>query len=348
MPAERLPESVHTLYAELLDQAVEADAEAAARELPPAGTFVSKQVKGHTYWYLQRSVAGRREQRYLGADSPPLRRWMERVEAARSEREPDARRRAELVDMLLAGGATREPPAQGRVLEALAEAGVFRLGGVLVGTHAFAAYGNMLGVRFAGRHLRTQDVDVASDPRIALALGGPPANADVPSALVDADGRFVPVPGLDPRHPSTSFKVRGRDLRVDFLVPRQRYDAEDPVPLPRFGVAAQPLRFLGYLLEDTEPAVLLYRSGVLVTVPTPARFAFHKLWLAGERRAGEQARSRKDRAQAAAVLEVLARDRPGDLQRAWGAVGGKRKRELRQRLDRLEEPVREAVLEIVR
>ena len=60
--------------------------------------------------------------------------------------------------------------------------------------------------------------------------------------------------------------------------------------------------------------------GVLVTVPAPARFALHKLWLAGRRRPGEQAKAGKDRRQARGVIEVLREDRPRDLPRAWEAV----------------------------
>jgi len=343
MPIQRLPETVHTLYAELLDQVLQAEAEAIAVGLPPSGSFVSKQVKGHTYWYLQRTVAGRREQTYLGPDSPELLGWIDRVREARVERRADARRRTELVDMLVAGGATAAMPAPGRVIQALGEAAVFRLGGVLVGTHAFLAMTNVLGARFEGRHVRTEDVDIAHDPRLAIALGPTDSPTDVPSALAEVDQRFFGVPGLDPRQPSASFKVRGRDLRVDFVTPRGRRPSDAPVELRRFRVAARPLEFLSYLLEDTIQAVVLYDSGILVNVPQPARFALHKLWLASHRPAAMQARARKDLAQAEALLEVLVEDRPRDLERAWAAVGERRKAQVRQGLERLEPRLRERV-----
>src|SRR5690606_10963057 len=47
-----------------------------------------------------------------------------------------------------------------RIVQRLADYGFFRSGGVLVGTHAFLAFGNMLGVRWKNA-LRTQDVDFA-------------------------------------------------------------------------------------------------------------------------------------------------------------------------------------------
>jgi hypothetical protein len=320
MSFDRLPETVQTLYVELFDQVVQAEAEAVTRELPPMGSFVSKEVKGRTYWYLQQSVAGRREQRYLGPNSESLRRWMESVHEAREQRRPDERRRAELVDMLIAGGAAPPGRAAGRVLEALAGSGIFRLGAVLVGTHGFSVLGNLLGVRLSHRHSRTEDIDIAQDPRLAIALSRSAPAADVPATLSTAEPTFFAVPGLDPRRASTSFKVRGRDLRVDFLTPSRGRRSEEPIPLPQLGVAAQPLPFLDYLLEDTVQAVVLHGAGVRVEVPAAARLAFHKLWVASQRPVAMQARAAKDRLQAELLLSVLVEDRPHDLAAAWQAV----------------------------
>ncbi len=47
----------------------------------------------------------------------------------------------------------------------------------------------------------------------------------------------------------------------------------------------------------------------------------HKLWLARQRPVSEQAKARKDRRQAAAMLEVLLEDRPEELRAAWRAIG---------------------------
>lgn len=345
MPIERLPESVQTLYAELLDQATAADAEARAERLPPPGTFVVKQVKGRRYWYLQRSEAGRKRQYYLGPESAPLIRWMERVEGRRDARAPDAQRRAELVSMLSAGGAIRERSDTARVVRVLAEIGVFRLGGVLVGTQAFTCYANLLGVRFEGRSVRTEDVDVAQDPAVPVAVDPQAVPADLEQALRSADHRFLAVPALDPRHPSTSFKVRGRDLRVDLLTP-QRRGRTTPVELPHLGAAAQPLPFLEYLIEGAQPAVVLEGSGILVRVPEPARFVFHKLWLAGERPSAEQVRARKDLRQAAQVAEVLRSDRPHDLAGAWEAVERSRRSQVRASIERLEDAVADPLGEL--
>lgn len=318
MTIERLPATVSTLYAELLELATHAEAERLAAGVLP-GSFVSKEIKGRRYWYQQLAQGATRKQRYLGPESPALLAWIEKVGVARGGAAEDTRLRAGLVAMLASGGAVREQAPVVRVLELLADLGVFRRGGVLIGTHAFQAYANLLGIRFEQQALRTQDIDIGHDLSIAFALRDEPA-ASVEASLLGAGLSFLPVPELDPRLPSTSFKVRGRELRVDFLTPARSERQTAPVRVPALGVSAQPLPFLDYLIEETVPAVIVGGSGVLVRVPTPARFAFHKLWAARRRPASEQVRSAKDRHQAAALLEVLAEDRPEDLALAWEAL----------------------------
>jgi hypothetical protein len=50
----------------------------------------------------------------------------------------------------------------------------------------------------------------------------------------------------------------------------------------------------------------------------------HKLIVADERPPHQAPKSRKDRLQAAMVLEALVEDRPGDLSRAWEAIRARR------------------------
>ena len=89
--------------------------------------------------------------------------------------------------------------------------------------------------------------------------------------------------------------------------------------IPRLNAAAQPLRYLDYLIEQAEAAVIIEAGPVLVNVPTPARFALHKLAVATMRPATFQVRAEKDLHQAAEVLAVLVEDRPGDIALAWEA-----------------------------
>ncbi len=316
MPPNRLPESVGTLYAELLDQAVGLERlEAASGALP--GGPIAKTVHGRRYLYWQIRKGDRVLQRYLGPDAPELRADIDRRLGAREDLATDRAALARLAAMAARGGALRETTAVAEVLDLLAALGLFRRGGVLVGTQAYRCYGNLLGWALPAASLRTQDIDLAHDLAVALASAEEPAP---PVADRLAGAGFLPVPGLDPREPSTSFKVRGRDLRVDFLVPARSAATGSPVQVAGLGVAAQPLPLLDYLVDEPIPAVVIAPRPVLVRVPRPGRFALHKLWTAARRPASEAAKARKDRAQAEALRELLAAERPDDLEEAWTAL----------------------------
>jgi hypothetical protein len=349
MSFERLSESVQTLYAELLELTIHSEAEAAILGAPQ-GSFVAKAIKGATYWYLQRMEGDRKRQIYLGRESATLLAWMDEVRQARSRSAPDEEQRRKLCSMLIAGGAATESAAVSKVLQLLADSGVFRLGGILVGTQAFVLYGNLLGVRFDRQAMRTQDIDLGQDRAIGIALSQETAPADVAKTLTEAGLGFFPVPPLDARQPSTSFKVRGRELRVDFLTPMQGPDSEAPVFLPALGVSAHPLRFLDYLIESPAQAVVVAGTGILVNVPDPARYALHKLWLAGRRPVSEQTKSVKDLRQAGAVLEVLLADRLGDLLVAWEALDRDpaAAESVRGAMSRLQQGLKEQLMERLR
>lgn len=319
MAVERLAEVTTTLYAELLDQCAQAEAESRTSELG-MGSFVSKSIRGATYWYFQQTNGGSKRQVYVGRETPALLKWIQDASESRAAQRSDEARRRELVRMLLAGGATGESGAVVQALSILSEAGIFRSGAVLIGTQAFACYANMLGVRFERQFLRTADIDIA----IAVSAYPIEERTDVPAALKRVEPRFFSVPGLDPRESSTSLKVRGRDLRIDFVTSMPRRGSSAAVELPQFRIAATPLRGIDFLIDRAVPAAVVGGSGVLVNVPDPARFALHKLWVANERPVSEQAKARKDIAQAEQLLAVLSEDRPDDVREALRAVASQR------------------------
>lgn len=314
-PLERQPLEVQTIYAELLEQLAAYEASRTIGHTP--GSFVTKMVKGKEYYYFQHlAPGGARRQTYLGPRDAALDELATRFAEGRANIADDRRSIERLAALLRAGGAMITDAPSARVLRALADAGVFHAGGVLVGTHAFIVLGNLLGVRWDSS-LRTQDVDIAIDRRLDVAVPG--IEADLPSALDSLEMGFLPVPGLDPRSPTTSFKVRGQSLRVDLLTPVVRAQSR-PVRIPRFAAAAQPLKYLDYLTEAPLRAAVIDGGVVAVNVPDAARFALHKLLIAGERPAGMHAKTQKDLAQAAQVLEVLNAERPGDIALAWEAL----------------------------
>ena len=100
-------------------------------------------------------------------------------------------------------------------MKALADSGVFYLDGVLLGAQAFTVLGNLLGCALEHSALRTQDIDIGGMAAMSIAL--PDLKADVPKALDGLEMGFIPVPPFNPKHPSTSFSIRGNPFRVDVL-----------------------------------------------------------------------------------------------------------------------------------
>ncbi len=81
---------------------------------------------------------------------------------------------------------------------------------------------------------------------------------------------------------------------------------------------AQGLHCLNFLLREPINAVALYRSGLLVQVPDPARCAIHKLIVADRRKdRPDSLKAEKDRLQAGLLVSVLAQDRPDELLEAY-------------------------------
>ena len=242
---------------------------------------------------------------------------MKAYSAGRPAAEETQKQVERLCAMLRQGGAMTTDTPSARVIAGLASAGVFRVGAVLVGTQAFVALGNLLGIRWASG-LRTQDIDVAATRVLEVAV--PQSEADLPKALDALNMGFLPVPGLDPKSPETSYTVRGRALRVDLLTPAQGARSGRPIAIPRLRAAAQPLEFLDYVIEGAIAVPLLNGGATLVNVPDPARFALHKLIVSGRRQPFEQLKAVKDRQQAGELLATLYDDRRGDLTLAAEAL----------------------------
>ena len=340
---DELPESTRLLYTQLLSQCLHCAA--------PSGrglSFVAKQIKGNKHWYLQLTVGSRKTQHYLGPDTAATRSLIAKESLLWETTAPDLAAREQLVAMLVRGGAFSASSVDARVFELLERTGVFLAGGVLVGSHAFVVYGNMLGVRWESEATRTQDVDIAADSH--MVIGVPNRQIDLRRAIVESELGFFEIPALDPRTPSTKFRIRGKQLSVDFLTPLLGRTSGKPIHLKSLGVHAEPVRFLDYLLSDAQPAVIVAKAGLLVNVPAPARYALHKLVLAERRIAAFHTKTKKNIWQARQLLDVLLRDRPGDLRTAIAAARkqpSKFLQQLESGLHRLPEPMKSAIVKLI-
>lgn len=305
MPFEVLPAAAQTAYADLLDSLLSAP--------PPSRglTYIKRRSRDREYWYAQQLVGNRKRSFYLGPDNETTRNL---VAAARARQEADQTERPareQVVGIALAAGLWTPTAAELRIYEALAQAGVFAMNGVLVGTHAFLNLGNLLGVRWKREAGRTGDIDVAHDPQFQVAA---PANGgDLEAELKKRDPGFLPIPSLDSRQPSTGFSIRGKRLSVSLLTPERGKPSDGPILLPSVRAAAEPVRYLDYLIDNSLLAAVPAGSGILARLPDPARYALHKLVLSQRRPAVMMAKSRKDIDQASVMLEVLLELRPGDI-----------------------------------
>lgn len=336
MTIEYLSETTNLLYAELLQQCWRA---------APDGrgiSFVTKARGEQIYWYLQHTLGKQKSQYYLGVDSPELRAKIDAEKALWQTAQPESRKRQSLVAMLTAGGTQTVGPLEAKVLALLERIGVFSIGGVLVGSHAFRLYQNLLGIRWPSPATQTQDIDVAGDNRFLVGLPNEPIHLE--QALLASGLGFFPIPALNHHHPSTSFSLRGQELQVDILTPLPpRYPPDrGPIPLKSLQTAAHPVAFLEYLLTDAQSAVIPARAGILVNLPAPARFALHKLVLSQRRPAAMQTKARKDLTQASLLLQVLLEDRPGDVILALEAIlPGKFTKQLDAGIQQLDAPLRD-------
>jgi hypothetical protein len=306
---ERMPLEIQTLYAELLERLSALEAGRSIGHV--SGSFVTKTIKGDIYYYFQYSdPGGIKRQLYIGRKDRILDEVAQRFRNERGSFAEEETGIQRLCSLLRVGGAMLTDSASARVLKALSDAGIFRLGAVLVGTHAFLVLGNLLGVRWTGGSLRTQDIDIATEATLSVAI--PDLRMDIPGVLEGLKMGFLPVPQLDPRKPSTSFKVRGKGLRLDLLTPLRGRRPQGSVAIPRLNATAQPLPFLDFLITRPVRGAVVDGGGILVNVPDPARFTFHKLIVSGERE--------KDLRQAAQVFSTLIDERPGDVRAAWEEI----------------------------
>ena len=273
-----------------------------------------RQQGGRGYWYDRYRVGDRIVERYLGDDTEDLRSRLDRHEVLRGLAKDRSIETARLVRLLRGEDYLTPDLGTGQILTAMARAGVFRLGGTIVGTHAFRHYEGVLGVRIgADQAAQTNDIDIASFERLSVAVQDQvdPAMTDVFSGL-----EFDPLPSVE-GHKVWRWRQSKQQTLVEFLTPSFNDDQEIR-HLPALGVSAQSLHFLNYLIAEPLTVPLLYRSGALIQIPRPERYAIHKL-IVSERRLGTDAgqKAQKDRSQAAFLIRVLCEEEPHALAEAF-------------------------------
>ena len=305
-----LPGTTQTAYSTLL-QKVQSSRYAKLNQVG----FTTKRLKDTDYWYCQYTdISGTRRQRYIGIDNEALREDIEAAKNAQLASTSILADRKRLVAMITAGGATPEKGRPAKILEKLSDAGVFDAGGLLIGSYAFACYGNLLGVSFDETMRRTEDMDIACDPCIEIGI-----MCDLKADVVAVAPEMVMPKQINPWVPPYDM-VASDGFKLEFLTSRPHPSHKAPVKIERFGVNALPLEFLEFIMQNSVQAVVLYGAGSLVNIPDPARFALHKLAVSQLRLPSNPEKRRKDLAQASAVIEYLLEENPGSLLLATDAA----------------------------
>jgi len=307
--------SAQTAYAELFSQTQTFEMTNALAGL--VGAFHKRTLKSRDYWYFgYRDIDQKLRMAYVGPDSERVRALVAKFGEIRKDKPlaPPAR-------MAAAAGCTPAAPKHFRIIKRLAEYGFFRAGGILIGTHAFLALGNMLGVRWHDG-AATLDVDFAHAGRnISVAL---PArlNIDVHGALESLEMGLLPMVQFNGKAGAQYRNPQDQELRLDFVtsVPRGR----KPVVMKDLNLVLQPLKFMEFSLEQTTQGCVFSNLGAcVVNLPAPERFAVHKLIVFGERPVSERAKAIKDLLQAASLASYFLENGQEDVfNAAWrDAVG---------------------------
>jgi hypothetical protein len=302
--------ALQTMHAELTQRALDAEFDELYDE---RGMFTRKRIKTREYWYYKRGEGGKKHYTYVGpVGDKAINERVKKFDAIKA----NYRQRREMVRALLAAGMQGPDPVASELIEALSRAGFFRLRGVLVGTLAFQCYGGILGTRLTGTSLQTSDADLAQFYDVSHLVGDsmPP----ILEVLRKVDPTFRAIPNVFYPGLATRFTTSTGYL-VEFLTPNRGSDDNQgrPAEMPALGGAsALPLRYLDFLIRDPIRSVVLYKGGIPVRIPSPERYAVHKLIVA-VRRAQEPSKASKDVAQAEQLIRACLSQRSFLLFETW-------------------------------
>lgn len=308
---KQIPVPVQTAYLELVRR----------HDNRPSPSYLGAVMKasrgGADCWVVRRRAGDKVVETYLGLDTPEIRESVERLKRDLASLKDWRKTTSSIVSMLRSAGCLAPDLTAGRVFAALAEAGFFRRGGLLGGTHAFRLYPLMLGYEAPLDEAYTDDVDLLAPRGLTLLA---PEEKSVISAL---EGRGLRV---DARFGGFEDEVHRWIVEGSTEIEVLTTTGSDRKPVSKLkgvGVPAQALRYLEFGLVEPVTAVALHREGVELRIPAPERFGLHKLIVSQLREGKYREKRRKDLRQAEWLLKALLETRPYDLLRAWEDLLGR-------------------------
>ena len=308
---------VQTLYQELVQQLHTGSAR--------TGSVYVRKIKNIDYAYLKEPVGKARRDVFIGRNDEPA--VLEQIEAI-SRANDAAKHRRLIVRNLLSAKLPAPNSALGHVLDALSKSGLLKET-VLVGTAAYQCYSPLVGGTLPSATLTTQDADLAT---ASLALTSDTEGEPFEEVLRRADLTFSAIPALTRNAPPSSFRSASGFV-VYLLTPQLRRDDPNPMPPAKLRAGAVPLQYLRWLMDGPVPAAALHGSGIALTVPSPARFAVHKLIVA-QKRGTDRGKRQKDLMQAKSLIEALKVTDPWALTDAYEDACGQGEQGWRQPIER--------------
>lgn len=336
-----------TLYAQLLEEALSYEVLIFEDGVVGSPYVNISNEKRYLYWQVK-LPDGTFRRKSLGLETEETKALVERLIERKSDIQSAIESLKTTTRSFVSSGGMSVELAHFRVMEWLARAGLFSKAIVVVGSHAFAALGNALGVRW-GNSLKTTDMDFARPHGIALATPVSDATLNVEHVVKAGDDSFFAVPSLNIKFPATSLMSRKSKVKIDFLTTIRHKGDTSPIMFPDLGFAAEPLRYMDYLLGGPiVRGLLVGQYAIPANFPDPARFAIHKLIVAQERAAGFQTKVQKDVTQAMALVEALIEiGRDYELQEALAALPeygyGKVAEKIRKSLTLTDSPAQDAI-----
>lgn len=324
-----IPLNFQTMYADLLQSVALSDTD--------HGSISTRKIKGREYLYVTTKDGSKRNQKSLGpADNPKV-----QAKAAEIQRAANLAKGLRTTVSALKKAHIPSPSLPlGRVLEVIANAGLFKQGVVLVGTAAYQSYPCLVGAYLPSGALTTNDVDLLVTSFVAK-----DEPQDLEKILQRADPTFKAHMSREDTLPKV-FKA-DNDFQVDILTKFGR-GRRSPVRVDDLQCSAEALTFMEYLAEESIEAVALYGTGVLVSVPPPIRYAIHKLLIARERKSGSPKRA-KDLRQARDLLDVFSETDQASFEDALEEArdrGPKWKRNIDTSLREIRRDVRQTTLSL--
>ena len=201
------------------------------------GSVVTRRRRGKEYAYVVSKDGVTRKDRYLGpASDPEVQEEVQRLSFATEQ----SKALRNTVSLLKQAKIPAPALPLGRVLETVANAGLFERGMVLVGTAAYQTYTCMVGHYLPGSALMTNDADLLV---ASLVAGDEPM--DLETILKNRGSRSGRLSGIN----SEGFQG-GTGFQVDILTKYGR-GRKSPILVNDLKCAAEALTFMEYLAEES-------------------------------------------------------------------------------------------------